>query len=448
MEFEAGLPVAIDGVALPLHELVAELNAKAGAYGVGRIDMVENRAVGIKSREVYEAPAAIALIEAHRALEDLVLTKAELADQAPARGGLDGARLRGPLVQPRPRRDRRVRRHDASASRRATSALLLQAGSPPSSPAAARRTRCTPRRSPRTHRARRSRTRRPRASSASPRSRPSSRRAASPDRRRDMTLWSGRVREGLAPEVWAFLRADDAELLPYDFEATRIHAARLHAAGLLDDDELADAERGFREIAQLTSCRSTRTSTRRSSACSAPVGRKIHAGRSRNDQVAAALRLYVEDACAEAAARSAGWPRDILDRADDEAEAPMPGLHAPPARAAVHRRPSPARLGGDARARPPALPARGRRRAAGPLGAGALGRLDSAAPAAPQPAPELPRRRRRPGLRARLPLRVRDPARRTCRGSEKRSSSGRRPSSASSTCPKRRRPDRRCCRRS
>ena len=78
VEFEAGLPVAIDGVSLPLHELVAELNAKAGAYGIGRIDMVENRAVGIKSREVYEAPAAIALIEAHRSLEDLVLTKAEL----------------------------------------------------------------------------------------------------------------------------------------------------------------------------------------------------------------------------------------------------------------------------------------------------------------------------------------------------------------------------------
>jgi argininosuccinate synthase len=63
---------------MSLAELIAELNAKAGAYGIGRIDMLENRAVGIKSREVYEAPAAIALIEAHRALEDLVLTKAEL----------------------------------------------------------------------------------------------------------------------------------------------------------------------------------------------------------------------------------------------------------------------------------------------------------------------------------------------------------------------------------
>ena len=56
-----------------------------------------------------------------------------------------------------------------------------------------------------------------------------------------MTLWSGRVEGGLAPEVWAFLKADDAELLPYDVAATRQHAGRLHAAGLLTDDEFADA---------------------------------------------------------------------------------------------------------------------------------------------------------------------------------------------------------------
>jgi argininosuccinate synthase len=76
--FEEGLPVSLDGDELELHELIAALNSRAGAYGIGRIDMIENRAVGIKSRELYEAPAAIALIEAHRALEELVLTKAEL----------------------------------------------------------------------------------------------------------------------------------------------------------------------------------------------------------------------------------------------------------------------------------------------------------------------------------------------------------------------------------
>jgi argininosuccinate synthase len=76
--FDAGLPVSLDGEELPLQELIPALNHVAGAYGVGRIDMIENRAVGIKSRELYEAPAAMTLIAAHRALEDLVLTRAEL----------------------------------------------------------------------------------------------------------------------------------------------------------------------------------------------------------------------------------------------------------------------------------------------------------------------------------------------------------------------------------
>jgi argininosuccinate synthase len=76
--FESGLPAVLDGEQLPLASLIAALNRSAGAYGIGRIDMIENRSIGIKSRELYEAPAAIVLIEAHRALEDLVLTKAEL----------------------------------------------------------------------------------------------------------------------------------------------------------------------------------------------------------------------------------------------------------------------------------------------------------------------------------------------------------------------------------
>jgi argininosuccinate synthase len=75
--FEQGLPVSLEGEELPLWQLILQLNALCGPYGIGRIDMIENRSVGIKSREVYEAPAAIALITAHQALEDLVLTKAE-----------------------------------------------------------------------------------------------------------------------------------------------------------------------------------------------------------------------------------------------------------------------------------------------------------------------------------------------------------------------------------
>ncbi len=81
--FEAGLPTSLDGQELGLADLIATLTERAGAYGIGRIDMIENRAVGIKSREVYEAPAAMVLIEAHRALEDLVLTKGELQTKRP-----------------------------------------------------------------------------------------------------------------------------------------------------------------------------------------------------------------------------------------------------------------------------------------------------------------------------------------------------------------------------
>ena len=64
-----------------------------------------------------------------------------------------------------------------------------------------------------------------------------------------MTLWSGRVARAHDPAVAAFLRADDAELLPYDCEATAVHARRLHAAGLLDDDELTRVEVRLAEIA-------------------------------------------------------------------------------------------------------------------------------------------------------------------------------------------------------
>jgi argininosuccinate synthase len=73
--FEAGIPVAIDGVPLSPLAIIEELNAVAGKHGVGRIDVVEDRLVGIKSREVYEAPGAVALIAAHEALESLTLER-------------------------------------------------------------------------------------------------------------------------------------------------------------------------------------------------------------------------------------------------------------------------------------------------------------------------------------------------------------------------------------
>jgi len=140
-----------------------------------------------------------------------------------------------------------------------------------------------------------------------------------------MTLWSGRVEGGLAPEVWEFLRADDAELLPHDIEATRMHARRLHGAQLLSAGELAEVEARLSAITVhdlLPSDEDVHSAIER---LLGSVGRKIHAGRSRNDQVAAAFRLYVEDACREALEGVERLARAVLDRAEEEAETPMPG---------------------------------------------------------------------------------------------------------------------------
>src|SRR5512139_1326377 len=73
--FEAGVPARLDGRSLTPYEIIAELNTRAGAQGVGRLDMVEDRLVGIKSREVYEAPAAITLIAAHQELENVTVER-------------------------------------------------------------------------------------------------------------------------------------------------------------------------------------------------------------------------------------------------------------------------------------------------------------------------------------------------------------------------------------
>jgi len=75
LDFERGVPVRANGIDMALVELIESLETIAGAHGVGRIDMIENRLVGIKSREVYEAPAAVVLHAAHRELEKLVIAR-------------------------------------------------------------------------------------------------------------------------------------------------------------------------------------------------------------------------------------------------------------------------------------------------------------------------------------------------------------------------------------
>jgi len=75
IDFEGGVPVRANGIDMALVELIESLETIAGAHGVGRIDMIENRLIGIKSREIYEAPAAVVLHAAHRELEKLVISR-------------------------------------------------------------------------------------------------------------------------------------------------------------------------------------------------------------------------------------------------------------------------------------------------------------------------------------------------------------------------------------
>ena len=173
------------------------------------------------------------------------------------------------------------------------------------------------------------------------------------------------------------------------------------------------------------------------------VGRKIHAGRSRNDQVAAAFRLYVADACHEAVEEIGAFARTILDRAEEEAESPMPGYthlqRAQPVTVGHHLLAWVEMLDRD-RARFAFAAEQAR---PSPLGAGAL--AGSTLPLARPPG----------GMRNSLDaVADRDFAldylyagggavQRTCRGSARSSASGSRPSSASRSCPRRPRPDRR-----
>jgi argininosuccinate synthase len=77
-EFDRGIPISVDQKKMPLYDIIVYTNEKVGKHGVGLIDHVEDRIVGIKSREVYEAPAALAIVEAHKDLEKIVLTNYEL----------------------------------------------------------------------------------------------------------------------------------------------------------------------------------------------------------------------------------------------------------------------------------------------------------------------------------------------------------------------------------
>ena len=142
IEFERGVPVKINGVAMSLVELIQSLETIAGDHGVGRVDMVENRLVGNKSREIYEAPAAVVLHAAHRELQKFVTPRDLERLDGRARREVRRPRLQRPLVHADARGDRRARRErpgDASPASSGSSSSRATAASS----AASRRTRST-----------------------------------------------------------------------------------------------------------------------------------------------------------------------------------------------------------------------------------------------------------------------------------------------------------------
>jgi argininosuccinate lyase len=139
-----------------------------------------------------------------------------------------------------------------------------------------------------------------------------------------VTLWAGRVGGDLAPEVWEFVTTEDRELLPYDLRGTLLHAERLRAAGFLSDDEFTAVEQRLGEITADDLEPSDEDVHSAIERLLGPLGRKIHAGRSRNDQVATAHRLWVQDACDEAETGLRAFAAAVLEQAESGAQLAMP----------------------------------------------------------------------------------------------------------------------------
>ena len=260
ISFEAGVPVAIDGESRsPSLQAIQQLNQRAGAQGVGRIDMVEDRLVGIKSREVYEAPGAIALITAHQELENVTVERelARFKRQVEQRWGelvYDGlwfSPLKRALdgfideTQQHVTGDIRMTLHGGRAvvtGRRSASSLYdfnlatYDAGDTfdqsqakgfielwgLSAKIAVRRATCG------------------RAGDG----------AGTCRRGPGVSLWGGRFAGGPADALAALSKSThfDWRLAPYDIAGSRAHARVLHKAGLLDDATLAAHARGLDQL--------------------------------------------------------------------------------------------------------------------------------------------------------------------------------------------------------
>jgi argininosuccinate lyase/argininosuccinate synthase len=382
LAFREGRPVALDGEALGLREIVARLSALGGAHGFGRVDMIENRLVGIKSREVYEVPGALALIAAHRDLEDLTLER----DLAHEKAGLERrwaelcyyglwfgplhATLRAFMAEAQQRVTGEVRLSFFKGScrvvgRRSEVALYdhalatyderadrfdqrLAEGfvSLWSLPLKVWAERGAPAAADETLEAAEARFARAIASVASP---GSARRSAPPRGAGSAALsspsgapaasyvWAGRFDRPPADATTALLNSlrFDRRLLPYDLAVTGAHVDALRRAGLLDEDgalrlgsevvalqrEAAAGTFPFSDADEDVHVAVERVLTERLG----DLGARVHAGRSRNDLAVTDLRMWTKDASATLADLTRALIASLAGRAEEHAATLMPG---------------------------------------------------------------------------------------------------------------------------
>jgi argininosuccinate lyase len=377
VRFERGGPVALDGVPLGMIEIVAGLTTIGGTHGFGRVDMIENRLVGIKSREIYEVPAALALIQAHRDLEDLTLER----DIAHEKAGLERrwaelcynglwfgplhASLRAFMAAAQERVSGEVRleffrgscrvagrrshlalydhalatydeRADRFDQRQAAGFVSLWSlplrvwsergrvdAGPAEAPAESARVATAPVPGP------------VEPLPVEPSAARSS--AQEPPPVEPVYVWSGRFSRPPSDDAMALTGslAFDRRLLPHDLAATEAHVQALVRAGLLEHEEgdrlakelhalrgeAADGTFSFSPTDEDVHVAVERVLTERLG----DLGAKVHAGRSRNDLVATDLRLWAK----EASAGLAGLTRSLVEvlsaRAEEHARTLLPG---------------------------------------------------------------------------------------------------------------------------
>ncbi len=364
--FESGRPVALEGEPFGFPDLVGRLTAIGGANGFGRVDMIENRLVGIKSRELYEVPGALALIAAHRDLEDLTLERdlahekaaterrwAELCYYGQWYGPLhESLRTFMSSTQDRVTGDVRLRFYKGACTvvgRRSPAALydlslatydraadrfdhrqasgFVSLWSLPLRVWAERRPEAAPGDTP---------SQPPPATSRPADRRPGAAPAPNGEPASPAPVWAARFTEAPAPEAAAFTRSKaDRRLVAQDLASTGAHVRALHRAGLLDAegrdrlveelDRLSEVAAAgtfpFRQDDEDVHTAVERVLTERLG----DLGARVHAARSRNDLVAADLRLWVKDASGDLAERVRGLALTLGDRAEEHVDTVMPG---------------------------------------------------------------------------------------------------------------------------